>query len=107
MNKPDQVINLRVNDKLTIKIADNESGVLVQLVTASGYWSSDADAKTVDATLMWTPYGEDDHVTFLNRKQVLEYRCTDCDAEFVECHNYCPECGSEDVMYIEDIEEAT
>jgi len=100
MNKPDQVIQLAHNTQLIIKVADNENGVLVQLVTAS-------DAKTVDATLMWTPYGEDDHVTFLNRKQVLEYRCTDCDAEFVECHNYCPECGSEDVMYIEDIEEAT
>ena len=100
MKKPDQVMQLAHNSQLCIKIVDNENGVLVQLVTAS-------DAKTVDATLMWTPYGEDDHVTFLNRKQVLEYRCTDCDAEFVECHNYCPECGSEDVMYIEDIEEAT
>ena len=99
MNKPDQVMQLAHNSQLCIKIVDNENGVLVQLVTASA-------TKTVDATLMWTPYGED-RVTFINRKPLLEYRCTDCDAEFTECHNYCPECGSEDVMYIEDIEEAT
>lgn len=97
MNKPDQVIHLRVNDKLMIKIVDNESGVLVQLVTAS-------EEKTVDATLMWTPY-YNDQVTFINRKQVLEYRCTDCEAEFVERHNYCPECGLDEVTYIPDMEE--
>jgi rRNA maturation endonuclease Nob1 len=53
---------------------------------------------------MWTPYGED-RVTFINRKPLLEYRCTDCDAEFTECHNYCPECGADEVMYIPDLEE--
>jgi hypothetical protein len=64
MNKPDQVITLANNSQLTVKIVDNENGVLVQLVTAS-------EAKTVDATLMWTPYGED-RVTFINRKPLLE-----------------------------------
>ena len=48
MHKPDQVILLNTNSQLTIKVVDNRNGVLVQLVTAS-------DAKTVDATLMWTP----------------------------------------------------
>jgi Zn finger protein HypA/HybF involved in hydrogenase expression len=97
MHKPDQVILLNTNSQLIIKVVDNRNGVLVQLVTAS-------DAKTVDATLMWTPYGED-RVTFINRKPLLEYRCTDCDAEFTECHNYCPECGADEVMYIPDLEE--
>ena len=97
MNKPDQVIQLAHNSQLVIKVGDNEHGVLVQLVTASG-------TKTVDATLMWTPYGED-RVTFINRKLSLEYRCTDCEEEFTECHNYCPECGADEVMYIPDLEE--
>ena len=100
MYKSDQVILLNTNSQLIIKVVDNRNGVLVQLVTAS-------DAKTVDATLMWTPYGED-RVTFINRKQVLEYRCTDCEEEFTECHNYCPECGADEVMYNPDLkEEAT
>jgi Zn finger protein HypA/HybF involved in hydrogenase expression len=101
MNKPDQVITLANNSQLTVKIVDNENGVLVQLVTAS-------EAKTVDATLMWTPYGED-RVTFINRKPLLEYRCTDCQTEFTneEAGNYCSECGHDEVMYIPDLEEAT
>jgi len=99
MYKSDQVILLNTNSQLIIKVVDNRNGVLVQLVTAS-------DAKTVDATLMWTPYGED-RVTFINRKQVLEYRCTDCEEEFTneEAGNYCSECGSDEVMHIPEIEE--
>ena len=100
MYKSDQVILLNTNSQLTIKVVDNRNGVLVQLVTAS-------DAKTVDATLMWTPYGED-RVTFINRKQVLEYRCMECQAEFEDQTNYCPECGADEVMYNPDLkEEAT
>ena len=99
MNRSDQVINLRVNDKLMVKIVDNESGVLVQLVTAS-------EEKTVDATIMWSAHN-DQGVNFINRKKVLEYRCLDCDAEFTneEAGDYCTECGHDEVMCISDLEE--
>ena len=98
MRNPDQVIQLSTH-KLVIKVVDNENGVLVQLVTAS-------DNKTIDATLMVSAHTPNT-VIFIDKKPVLEYRCTDCQAEFTneQAGSYCPDCGHDEVMYIPDLEE--